>query len=306
MFKFFANLTRTKKYLIVTLLGLILFSAGLAVALEIQSRNLASKQPVVAPLEIPAPVVAETPAPAPTTQIATKVATTKKPAPKAPAPKPPKFIPKPPVNNANRLIVSPTNFTIEPGQRLYGVVNITAPGGIAIFEPQEALPFGTNTTGVGFWVNDGGSPYYRSYWSGAIYASLEAKVGTYQIEISSLIADNKFMYGSITIEVVERPTFFANAYRVGGTPPGSFSVIFSAIRKFGFSDPISMDKPYFVNTNDAYLDYHPTCEPLIKLSPDSYQLNCLFGIFPQNGFKVGSDFTDGKIYRHASVEFSAP
>ncbi|MDP3993041.1 MAG: hypothetical protein Q8Q05_02425, partial [bacterium] len=67
MFKFFANLTRPKKYLIVSLLALILFSAGLAVALEIKSRNLASKQPVVAPLEIPAPVVAETPAPAPAT-----------------------------------------------------------------------------------------------------------------------------------------------------------------------------------------------------------------------------------------------
>ncbi|MDP3992857.1 MAG: hypothetical protein Q8Q05_01425, partial [bacterium] len=250
---------------------LILFSAGLAVALEIKSRNLASKQPVVAPLEIPAPVVAETPAPAPATQIAT---TTKASTPKAAKPKlvtMPGYTP--PLRVVVGKLISTTNeFTIRPGTTINAVVTVRAESGKPIYAAQDSYVEGNAPHGVSF-TRSGYDQILQPSWTMNLRADSEAKPGIYSLRMSARGAPNgdgtytRYETSDLKITVTTSQSFEIAATRLDDkTEPGYFAVRIKYSRIAGYSN--TLPEPNITMTPDE-----ESCE-LFDDGTDQYVFEC--------------------------------
>lgn len=283
----------------------MLLSAGFGVALEIKSRNLANKQPVVAPLEIPAPAVVEAPVPAPTTQIAAAT----KPVTKTPTPPCPNSMPGDRCYKGSgerifpaegKLVLSPAVFTLEAGKTFRDIITIRSESGKPVRRPTSDLPGSLDPAGLVLWeshVTD-----YRDSWTMGIATSSIVGYGTFQIEVSAMgnsVNDFTKYKAIMTVTIIEKPYFEIAATRLDDrTEPGYFAVRIKYSRIAGYSN--TLPEPYI-----TMQPYEESCE-LFEDGIDQYVFECDIEE-PDPSYNITFSVTDSLgVRKSTSITISWP
>lgn len=287
MFKFSPNMSRPQQYLIISILGLILFSAGLVATLEVQSKKFASKTSPPITLEAPATAPADIPAlkAGPSAKpVASKVATTKKTVAKAKTPTHNKCAQATQYNSMpgdpcytgsgevlfpaiGKLILNPTSISLEVGATIRDAVTIRSEPGKPIRMPSKQVEGSSDAASVVSW--EGGTTDYRNSWTVGVAASPIAKPGIYTIIISAMgdQTDNTNYKATMSVQVIEKPSFTITATRLDDrTDPGYFAVRIHYSRIGNYTNPLP--EPYITMQPDEN-----SCE-LFDDGTDQYVFEC--------------------------------